>query len=269
MVAQLLHDMDYSLQANRKNREGVNHPDRNAQFEYISRQVKAQQALGAPTISVDAKKKELVGDFKNGGQQWRPQGEPQDVRIHDFAIKALGKVAPYGVYDLGRNSGWVSIGVDHDTAEFAVQTIRRWWRKMGRPLYKGSASLLITADCGGSNGARVRLWKWELQKFANETGLTIKVCHYPPGTSKWNKIEHRLFSFISQNWKGEPLLSRATIVNLIAATRTSTGLRVRCALDTNRYPSGIEVTDEQMETLNLRPANFHGEWNYTVRPNRS
>jgi len=269
MVAQLLHEMDYSLQANRKTREGAHHPDRNAQFEHIGRRVKAQHALGAPTISVDAKKKELVGDFKNAGRQWRPQGQPQDVRVHDFAIKALGKVAPYGVYDLQHNAGWVSVGVNHDTAEFAVETIRCWWRKMGRPLYRGTDSLLITADCGGSNGARVRLWKWELQKFANETGLTIKVCHFPPGTSKWNKIEHRLFSFVSQNWKGEPLLSHAAIVNLISSTRTRAGLRVRCALDTHCYPSGIKVSDDQFQTIDIRPATFHGEWNYTIRPNNT
>jgi hypothetical protein len=266
MVAQLLHEMEYSLQANRKTREGARHPDRNAQFHYISRQVKAQQAVGAPVISVDTKKKELVGDFKNGGRQWRPKGQPQEVRVHDFALPGLNKAVPYGVYDLSRNAGWVSVGVDHDTAEFAVQTIRRWWTKMGRPVYRGVESLLITADCGGSNGARVRLWKWELQRLANETGLTIRVCHFPPGTSKWNAIEHRLFSFISHNWRGEPLLSHATIVSLIAATRTTTGLRVRCALDTNQYPSGIEISDAQIEGISIRGARFHGEWNYTIRP---
>jgi transposase len=266
LVADLLHELGYSLQGNRKAREGTRHPDRNAQFEYINRQVSEAMGHGQPAISVDTKKKELVGDFKNGGREWRPAGEPEEVRVHDFLDKKLGKAIPYGVYDLARNAGWVCVGIDHDTAAFAVNTIRRWWRTMGRRAYRTARSLLIVADSGGSNGSRVRLWKWELHKLASQTGLTIHVSHLPPGTSKWNKIEHRLFSFISQNWRGRPLLTHATIVNLIANTRTSTGLKVRCELDTRRYPSKVKVTDAQMAEIDLAPHAFHGDWNYTIRP---
>ena len=266
LVGQLLHEAGYSLQANRKTREGANHPDRNAQFEHINRRVRRQLKRGSPAISVDTKKKELVGDFKNSGREWRPKGKPEEVRVHDFVDREKGKAIPYGVYDLGANRGWVSVGVDHDTAAFAVNTIRRWWRNMGRRTYGRADSLLITADGGGSNGVRVRLWKWELQKLADETGLTIHVCHLPPGTSKWNKIEHRMFSFISKNWRGKPLLTHATIVNLISATRTQKGLTVHCVLDRKKYPKKLKVTDEQMQTLRLRPDRFHGDWNYTISP---
>ena len=266
LVSHLLHEAGYSLQANRKTREGANHPDRDAQFEHINHRVSAQLRRHEPAISVDTKKKELVGDFKNGGRTWRPKGKPEDVRVHDFLDKTLGKAIPYGVYDLGRNAGWVSVGINHDTAAFAVNTIRRWWRHMGRKAYAKARSLLITADSGGSNGARVRLWKWELQRFADETGLTIHVCHLPPGTSKWNKIEHRMFSFISKNWRGRPLLTHATIVNLIGATRTQTGLTVRCVLDRRQYPKKIKISNEQMQMIHLKPAPFHGEWNYAIRP---
>ncbi|MCH7885631.1 MAG: ISAzo13 family transposase [Planctomycetes bacterium] len=266
LVGQLLHEAGYSLQANRKTHEGTHHPDRNAQFEHISRRVKRQLKRHAPVISVDTKKKELVGDFKNGGQEWRPKGDPEKVRVHDFLDREKGKAIPYGVYDVGANKGWVSVGVDHDTAAFAVNTIRRWWRNMGQRIYARADSLLITADGGGSNGVRVRLWKWELQKLADDTGLTVHVCHLPPGTSKWNKIEHRMFSFISKNWRGKPLFTHATIVNLISATRTRQGLTVRCVLDRKKYPKKIKVTDEQMQTLRLTPDRFHGDWNYTIRP---
>jgi hypothetical protein len=266
LVGQLLHEAGYSLQANRKTREGTHHPDRNAQFEHLNRRVRRQLKRGGPAISVDTKKKELVGDFKNGGQEWRPKGKPEEVRVHDFLDREKGKAIPYGVYDLGANQGWVSVGVDHDTASFAVNTIRRWWRNMGRRTYPQADSLLITADSGGSNGVRLRLWKWELQRFADDTGLTVHVCHLPPGTSKWNKIEHRMFSFISKNWRGKPLLTHATIVNLISATRTQKGLIVRCVLDRKKYPKKIKVTDEQMQTLRLTPDRFHGDWNYTIRP---
>jgi hypothetical protein len=266
LVAHLLNEIGYSLQANRKSHEGTDHPDRNAQFEHINRHVGRQVRRGEPAISVDTKKKELVGDFKNGGQEWQPRGTPEKVRVHDFVDKELGKAIPYGVYDIGRNAGWVSVGVTHDTAAFAVATIRSWWRRMGAKVYPEARSLLITADSGGSNGARVRLWKWELQKFANESGLVIRVCHLPPGTSKWNKIEHRLFSFISQNWRGRPLLTHATIVNLIASTRTTAGLEVRCELDRRKYNKGVAVTDAQMQSINLKPNRFHGEWNYTIEP---
>ena len=266
LVGQLLREAGYSLQANRKTREGANHPDRNAQFEQINRRVRRQLQRDEPAISVDTKKKELVGDFKNGGQEWRPKGEPEEVRVHDFLDREKGKAIPYGVYDLGANKGWVSVGIDHDTASFAVNTIRRWWRNMGRRTYPHANSLLITADSGGSNGVRLRLWKWELQRFADDTGLTVHVCHLPPGTSKWNKIEHRMFSFISKNWRGKPLLTHATIVNLISATRTRKGLTVRCVLDRKKYPKKIKVTDEQMQTLRLTPDRFHGDWNYTIRP---
>ena len=242
-VATLLREMNYRLQANRKTTEGKQHPDRNAQFEYINLRVQARQRRGQPVISVDTKKKELVGDFQNGGQEWHPQGSPEKVRVHDFIDKELGKVAPYGVYDLTKNNGWVSVGIDHDTAAFAVAAIRRWWREMGRPAYSKASHLLITADSGGSNSSRSRLWKVELQKMANQTGLTLTVCHFPPGTSKWNKIEHRLFSFITKNWRGKPLIDRATIVNLIGSTKTKEGLKIRCELDTNTYPKGIKVSD--------------------------
>ncbi len=266
LVGQLLHEAGYSLQANRKTHEGTHHPDRNAQFEHISRRVKRQLKRHAPAISVDTKKKELVGDFKNGGQEWRPKGDPEKVRVHDFLDREKGKAIPYGVYDVGANKGWVSVGVDHDTAAFAVNTIRRWWRNMGRRTYARADSLLITADGGGSNGVRVRLWKWELQQLADDTGLTLHVCRLPPGTSKWNKIEHRMFSFISKNWRGKPLWTHATIVNLISATRTRQGLTVRCVLDRKKYPKKIKVTDEQMQSLRLTPDRFHGDWNYTIRP---
>lgn len=268
LVAELLAAAGYSLQANRKTREGPSHPDRDAQFRYINQHVRRFQGATQPVISVDTKKKELVGDFKNAGRQWRPTGQPTPVRVHDFLIPARGKAIPYGVYDLARNAGWVSVGVDHDTATFAVRTIGRWWRRMGRPRYRRARSLLITADAGGSNGPRVRLWKWELQRLANRTHLAITVCHLPPGTSKWNKIEHRLFSYISTNWRGQPLVSLAVIVNLIGGTRTATGLRVRCELDRGAYPKGHDVTDAQMATLNLDPHRFHGDWNYTIHPNR-
>ncbi|MFQ5830970.1 MAG: ISAzo13 family transposase [Candidatus Methylomirabilia bacterium] len=268
LVAELLAAAGYSLQANRKTREGAKHPDRDAQFRYINQHVRRFQAAAQPVISVDTKKKELVGDFKNAGQQWRPKGRPEPVRVHDFIIPEHGKAIPYGVYDLTRNAGWVSVGIDHDTASFAARTIRRWWQKMGRPRYRRARSLLVTADAGGSNGARVRLWKWELQQLANRTRLAITVCHFPPGTSKWNKIEHRLFSYISTNWRGQPLVSLAVIVNLIAATRTAAGLRVRCELDHGAYPKGQEVSDAQMATLNLAPHRFHGDWNYTLQPSR-
>jgi len=266
LVAELLHELDYSLQGNRKTKEGTRHPDRNAQFEYINRQVSAAMGRRQPVISVDTKKKELVGDFKNGGREWRPAGEPEEVRVHDFLDKELGKAIPYGVYDLAHNAGWVSVGMDHDTAAFAVNTIRRWWRTMGRPAYPRARSLLIVADSGGSNGSRVRLWKWELHKLASQTGLAIHVSHLPPGTSKWNQIEHRLFSFISQNWRGRPLLTHATMVNLIAHTRTSAGLKVCCELDTKRYPNQVKISNAQMATLRLVPDAFHGDWNYTIRP---
>ena len=267
-VADLLRAGGYSLQANPKTREGTRHPDRNAQFEYINNQVKGQLTAGEPAISVDTQKKELIGDFKNAGREWRPQGTPEKVRVHDFIDKRKGKAIPYGVYDLGKNAGWVSVGVDHDTAAFAVNTIRRWWRDLGRKRYPKARRLLITADSGGSNGSRLRLWKWELQSLADQTGLHIQVHHLPPGTSKWNKIEHRLFSFISQNWRGKPLLTHATVVNLIGATRTRTGLRVRCVLDTQRYPPKIVVSKEQMDSLDLQRHDFHGDWNYTIKPRK-
>ena len=268
LVSGLLHDLEYSLQANRKTMEGARHPDRNAQFEHINEAVKNQWGRGQPCISVDTKKKELVGRFKNAGREWRPRGSPEKVNVHDFLDSKKGKAIPYGVYDIHHNLGWVSVGVDHDTAAFAAATIKRWWRGLGLKRYPRAKSLLITADSGGSNGSRLRLWKWELQKLANQTGLEISVCHLPPGTSKWNKIEHRLFSFISQNWRGKPLLTHAAIVSLIAATRTKTGLRVRCVLDTNKYPKGIKLTDEQMARINLKPDKFHGDWNYTILPGR-
>jgi Rhodopirellula transposase DDE domain len=268
LVAELLYGLGYSLQGNLKTREGRQHPDRDAQFRYIARRVRAAQRAPQPTVSVDTKKKELVGDFKNAGRTWRPAKTPQRVRVHDFVIQAPtgGKAIPYGVYDLHRNEGWVSVGIDHDTATFAVQSIQRWWQHMGRPVYREAQSLLITADAGGSNGARLRLWKWELQQLANRTGLAITVCHFPPGTSKWNKIEHRLFSHIAMNWRGTPLVDLATIVSLIGSTHSRAGLRVRSELDRGQYPSGVTVTDAQLATVRLERHRFHGDWNYTIRP---
>jgi len=266
LVAELLQELGYSLQANRKTSEGATHPDRNAQFEHINEQVQAYQNAGQPVISVDTKKKELVGDFKNGGRELRPQGDPERVRVHDFVIPELGKANPYGVYDITHNLGWVNVGIDHDTATFAVESIRRWWCLMGQPLYPEARQLLITADGGGSNGSRLRLWKVELQKLADEIGLEIAVCHLPPGTSKWNKIEHRLFSYITQNWRGKPLISHEVIVNLIAATTTKAGLKVRCQVDKQSYPAGSVVSDAELAQVNLQPDDFHGEWNYVISP---
>jgi hypothetical protein len=266
LVAKLLNDYGYSLQANRKTREGPSHPDRDTQFRYINDLVRRFQSKAQPAISVDTKKKELVGDFKNAGRDWRPKGSPESVRVHDFIIPELGKAIPYGVYDLNRNEGWVSVGIDHDTASFAVNAIRRWWKLMGKPCYGRATSLLITADAGGSNGPRVRLWKWELQRFSNRTGLSITACHFPPGTSKWNKIEHRLFSYIATNWRGKPLINLAAIVSLIGSTTTKSGLRVRTEIDHGRYPKGAVVTEEQMAKINLQPHRFHGDWNYTIHP---
>jgi hypothetical protein len=268
-VANLLRGMDYHLQANRKNKEGAGRPDRDAQFQHIAQQVRRQQASGGPVISVDTKKKELVGDFKNSGREWRPQGRPQEVRIHDFVIRELGRASPYGIYDLTANRGWVSVGIDHDTAAFAVASIRWWWQTPGRRSYPKSRRLLVTADCGGSNGNRVRLWKWELQKLADQTGLSISVCHFPPGTSKWNKIEHRLFSFITRNWRGRPLLTHATILSLIGSTTTRSGLKVTCRLDKTRYPAGVKISKAQMATIQVEPDAFHGEWNYTIHPRQA
>jgi hypothetical protein len=266
LVGELLHKLDYSLQANRKTREGSNHPDRDAQFHYINDRVKEALAAGEPAISIDTKKKELVGDFKNGGREWRPKGSPEQVRVHDFVIKELGRAVPYGVYDIADNAGWVSVGIDHDTSAFAANAIRNWWKLMGKERYPRATRLQITADGGGSNGSRVRLWKVELQKLADELGIPITVCHLPPGTSKWNKIEHRLFSFITQNWRGKPLVSYQTIVQLIAATTTTAGLKVRCELDQNTYPAGIKVSDKEINAINLDRHDFHGEWNYTISP---
>ncbi len=264
-VADVLHDAGYTLQSNRKAQEGRGHPDRDAQFRHINQCVLDFQRNRQPVISVDTKKKELVGNFRNPGRDWRPKGTPERVKVHDFIIPENGKAIPYGVYDLTRNAGWVSVGIDHDTASFAVRTIRRWWRVMGKAKYPRANSLLITADGGGSNGPRVRLWKWELQRLADATGLAITVCHFPPGTSKWNKIEHRLFSYISANWRGRPLTSLVTIVNLIAATTTQTGLRVRAEIDKGRYPEGRTISDDEMAELRLLPHRFHGDWNYTIR----
>jgi hypothetical protein len=267
-VAKLLWEADYSLQANRKAREGSSHADRNAQFEYINASVQRFLKRGQPAISVDAKKKENVGDFKNGGQEWFPKGVPEEVRVYDFLIKSLGKAALYGVYDLFRNEGWVSVGIDHDTAQFAVNSIRRWWNEMGQSRFPRAKELLITADGGGSNSHRARLWKVSLQELADDLGLKLFVCHFPPGTSKWNKIEHRLFSFITKNWRARPLKSLEVIVNLIANTTTRTGLTVKAAIDTNRYPTKIKVSEEQMKRLRLKRHEFHGEWNYTLSPQR-
>lgn len=266
MVGKLLHELKYSLQANRKTNEGGTHPDRNAQFEYINDTVKKFHANNIPVISVDAKKKENVGEYKNNGKEWNPKGTPENVNVYDFENKELGKVCPYGVYDMGENMAWVSVGVDHDTASFAVESIRRWWNMMGKEIYPLAKELLITADVGGSNSRRSRLWKKEIQNMANETCLKIKVCHFPPGTSKWNKIEHRLFSYISQNWRGKPLISHEVIVNLIAPTKTSKGLKVKCQLDENKYPKGIKVSDEELASIKISYDTFHGEWNYSIEP---
>jgi hypothetical protein len=268
-VAHLLRALQYSLQANRKTKEGASHPDRNAQFEYINERTKAFQARGQPVISVDAKKKELVGDFKNGGREWQPIGEPERVRVYDFADKHLGKAIPYGVYDVTTNTGWVSVGIDHDTAEFAVETVRQWWRQMGTSTYPTATDLLIIADGGGSNGVRTRLWKTEVQRLADETGLRIAVCHLPPGTSKWNKIEHRLFAYITQNWRGRPLVSHEVIVNLIGNTTTQSGLHIRAALDSNRYATGKKIPDEEFTAVHIERDAFHGDWNYTIVPRNS
>jgi transposase len=267
VVGELLKELKFSLQANRKTREGDSHADRDAQFRYINKLTKTALATRQPVISVDTKKKELVGDFKNAGREWKPKGQPEDVRVHDFLLKELGRAVPYGVYDLATDVGWVSIGINHDTAAFAVQTIRRWWQQVGRPGYPKAKRLVITADGGGSNGSRLRLWKRELQDLANEIGIDIAVSHFPPGTSKWNKIEHRLFSFISQNWRAQPLVSYRVIVNLIAATTTRSGLAVHCELDTKRYQKGIVVSDQQAAAINITRAKFHGEWNYIISPN--
>jgi hypothetical protein len=267
-VARLLDVLGYSLQANRKTEEGKDHPDRNAQFEYINKKVKAFQRRGQPIISVDTKKKELIGNFKGSGREHEPQGRPRRVKTKDFPTQE-GKVAPYGVYDLTRNEGWVNVGINHDTAEFAVESVRRWWYRMGRPTYPEATELLITADGGGSNASRSRLWKVCLQKLADELGLKVSVCHFPPGTSKWNKIEHRMFCHITQNWRGRPLVSHAVVVNLIGSTKTRTGLRVGAELDTNSYTPGIKVTDAELESVRLKKSGFHGEWNYTIKPHEN
>jgi len=265
-VGRLLNAAGYSLQSNRKTLEGASHPDRNAQFEHISHTVRAFQSRGQPVISVDTKKKELVGAFKNVGREWRPKGDPDTVKIYDFLEPELGKAIPYGVYDLSSNQGWVSVGVDHDTARFAVEAIRRWWGKMGSQRYPSARKLLITADGGGSNGSRCRLWKVALQDLASQLGLTIHVCHFPPGTSKWNKIEHRMFCHITQNWRGKPLVSHDIIINLIASTATKSGLKIRAELDRGSYPTGVAVADEELASVNLKRASFHGDWNYAIRP---
>ncbi len=265
-VAKLLRVLGYSLQSNRKTREGASHPDRDAQFEHINATAKAAIAASEPVISVDTKKKELVGDFKNGGREWRPKGTPELVRTHDFKDKQLGKAIPYGVYDLANNEGWVSVGIDHDTAAFAVASIRSWWHHLGAERFPDARTLTITADCGGSNGNRTRLWKTELQRLANETGLAIRVCHFPPGTSKWNKIEHRLFSFISINWRAKPLISRQVIIDLISSTTTSTGLKVYAQLDEADYPAKITVSDAELAAVQIDRHPFHPEWNYTIKP---
>ena len=267
-VATLLKKAGYSLQSNRKTREGSAHPDRDAQFGYINRQVLVFQREFQPVVSIDTKKKELVGEFYNAGREWRPKGDPVQVKVHDFPDKKVGKAIPYGVYDLLNNEGWVSVGIDHDTAEFAAASIYRWWETMGARRFPGAAKLLITADGGGSNSSRNRLWKVVMQELADKSKLTLQVCHFPPGTSKWNKIEHRLFCFITKNWRGRPLTTYQTVVNLIASTTTKKGLKVRAAIDRNNYETGIEVSDEQLARVNLTPASFHGEWNYTISPNQ-
>jgi hypothetical protein len=267
-VGLLLQAAGYSLQSNRKTREGGSHPDRDAQFEFINGRVLGHQRRGQPVVSVDTKKKELIGDFKNNGAEWQPEGQPEEVRAKDFPDKRLGKAIPYGVYDQTLNKGWVSVGIDHDTAEFATETIRRWWDEMGRPTYRAAKELLITADGGGSNGTRNRLWKVCLQRLADETGLRVGVCHFPPGTSKWNKIEHRMFCHITQNWRGRPLTSRAVVVNLIGNTRTKTGLEIHSELDEGAYPTAIKVTDVELAAVRLKKDRFHGEWNYTILPRK-
>jgi len=265
-VAQILHDLNYSLQSNRKTEEGADHPDRDAQFRHINAAVKRCLAQGSPVISVDTKKKEMIGNYDNAGQQWHPAKRPIKVQGHDFPGPEVPRAFPYGIYDLGRNAGFVNVGTDHDTGEFAVASIRGWWRSEGRRIYSKAATILITADGGGSNGSRLRLWKLELQKLADQTGLAISVCHFPPGTSKWNKVEHRLFSFITSNWRGEPLRDYETIVNLIANTTTAKGLKVKCRLDRRKYPTGRRVSDEEMEQVNVERNRFHGDWNYVIRP---
>ncbi len=267
-VATLLEQEGFSLQANRKTREGGKHPDRNAQFEYINGRVKRFLKRRQPAISVDTKKKELVGDFKNGGREYQPTGRPEEVRVHDFVDKELGKAIPYGVYDLKNNEGWVSVGIDHDTAEFAANTILRWWREMGQERFPRASEMLIMADGGGSNSVRCRLWKFALQRVADKTGLKLTVCHFPPGTSKWNKIEHRLFAFITQNWRGKPLVTLRAIVELIGHTKTSTGLTVKAAIDDATYPSGIKVSDEKLSQIKIMRHEFHGEWNYSISPSK-
>ena len=264
VVGELLHSMGYSLQSNRKTIEGAQHPDRNAQFEYIHDQIQRYLRAGQPVVSVDTKKKELVGQFKNAGQEWRPKGQPERVKVHDFEEAEQGKAIPYGVYDIGQDAGWVSVGQDHDTASFAVESLRRWWRQVGRPAYPKARRLLISADSGGSNGSRLRLWKWELARWARETGLEITVCHLPPGTSKWNRIEHRLFSHISMNWRGRPLTSHEVVVQLIGATRTRSGLQVQAEMDAGSYPKGIRINDTDFARLRIERHKFHGDWNYTI-----
>jgi hypothetical protein len=265
-VGALLKDMGYSLQGNRKTLEGTNHPDRNAQFEFINGKTQAALSAGQPVISVDTKKKELVGQYKNGGKEWRPQGEPELVQVHDFVNPELGRANPYGVYDVANNLGWVSVGTDHDTSSFAVATIRRWWFAMGKAIHPQAKELMIMADGGGSNGSRVRLWKLELQQLADELDMPIRVSHFPPGTSKWNKIEHRLFSHITMNWRGQPLISHEVIVNLIAATTTSKGLKVSAEIDTAKYETGIKVSDQEFAAIRIARDDFHGEWNYVISP---
>ena len=267
-VNRLLHDLGYSLQSNRKTVEGRQHPDRDAQFRHVNRKAKTFQGRGEPVVSVDTKKKELVGNFRNGGREWHPKGEPEKVLVHDFKDKELGKAIPYGVYDLAANNGWVSVGVDHDTASFAAESVRRWWERMGRHAHPDAKRLLVTADAGGSNGPRNRLWKVELQRVADATGLEVSVCHFPPGTSKWNKIEHRMFCWITENWRGRPLVSREAVVELIANTTTREGLSIRAELDENEYPTGVKVSDEELAGVRIRRSAFHGDWNYMVSPNK-
>lgn len=265
-VCDLLTELDYSLQSNKKTKEGSSHPDRNDQFFYINKTVNEFQKNSFPAISVDTKKKENIGEYKNSGKEYHPKGQAIKVNTHDFPDKELGKAAPYGVYDLTKNKGWVSVGINHDTAEFAVNTIRSWWLEMGRPLYKKADRLLITADCGGSNGYKVRLWKWELQKLADELKIDIHVCHFPPGTSKWNKIEHKMFSFITMNWRGKPLVSLETIVNLIGNTKTKNGLAIKAIVDKKTYTKGRKISDQDFKSLNIKNCDFHGEWNYIIKP---
>ena len=267
VIGEILDEMGYSLQANRKTLEGSNNEDRDEQFNHINQQVIKFQKENQPVISVDTKKKELVGNFKNNGKEWKPKGRPDEVEIYDFPSQSVGKAIPYGIYDIGKNLGWVSVGIDHDTSTFAVESIRRWWYSMGQQIYPDAVKLLVTADGGGSNGSRVRLWKTEIQKFTNETNMEISICHFPPGTSKWNKIEHRLFSHITQNWRGKPLISHEVIVNLIANTTTRTGLKVKCELDTNKYQKGTKISDKQFAKVNIKREEFHGEWNYVIYPN--